>query len=82
MTKKSEAKTRPVLTFKTTYLSDVGIRTLGNHALALPKGHPARETIRLLIERWVRDGQPVDFGETEVDGDAFDGLEDVMQEAA
>ena len=80
MTKRN--KVRPNLRFKTTYLSDVGIRTLGTHALTLPANHPARTTIRLLIERWVEQGQPVDFGEPEIDGDAFDGLEDVMQEAA
>ena len=70
------------LRFQTTYLSDVGIRTLLTHALSLPARNPARATIKLLAERW-QEGQPVDFGEPEgLADDAFDGLEDVMKEAA
>lgn len=74
---------KPTLTFKTTYLSDVGIRTLGQHALNLPKGDPARETIRLVIERWVREGQEVRFPASGPEADdVFEDVEAVMQEAA
>lgn len=83
---KKDAERPKMLTFKTTYLSDVGIRTLGNHALGLPKGDPARETIRLLIERWVKQGREVKFPttgpDTRLNVDPYAGLEDVMKEAA
>jgi hypothetical protein len=52
---------KPVIVFKTTYLSERGIRTLGEHALSLPHGHPARATIRNLIQRWIDDGKLVTF---------------------
>lgn len=84
-------KQRPTtLNFKTTYLSDVGIKTLLTHALSLPSGHPARETIKLMAQRWTHEGREVAFVSALKGGpdlelevvDPFDGLEDVMQEAA
>lgn len=49
--------------FQTTFLADRGAVVLAEHALSLPAGTPARETIRLLLDRRA-DGQPFDPDET------------------
>lgn len=75
--------------FKTTYLSSKGIRVLGEHALGLPVGSPARGIITLLIERWVKEGRVVTFvgNESQTDLELNDDLtaddfRDLMEEAA
>lgn len=75
----------PADDFRTTYLSSRGAQVLGQHALDLPVGHPVRETVRLLLERW-SEGALVSFSggaQNEADiEDPFTGLDEVMQEAA
>jgi hypothetical protein len=62
--------------------SNRAIRVLGEHALSLPKHHPARTTITNLVRRYT-EGVVVEFDEPDEElGDPFTGFEDVMEEAA
>lgn len=84
MTKKQQQTKPPADDFRTTYLSSRGAQTLGQHALELPVGHPVRETVKLLLERWA-EGETVAFlDDVLVEAEALsnDDLDALMQEAA